>query len=510
VDTAARAARFPGRAGDLVLLAAVVMGIGLRFFARSDLWLDEALSVNIATLDNLGDIFEALRHDGHPPLYYVLLHYWTAVFGDGDVAVRALSGVVSVASLPLAWMAGHRLAGRTGARWALALVALSPYWLRYSTETRMYALVMLMVLAGYLLLDSALRKPTTGRLVGLALLGGALLLTHYWAFWLLGAVGILLLARLWRQPESRGITLKVTVAVAAGGVLFLPWLPSFLYQSAHTGTPWAGPVRPLALVQLTLVDMGGGANLNESFAYAVAILIALAAGLFVADTSGRRLTLDLGTVPGVRPVLAVAGLTMAIGWAVSYAASSTFQPRYAAVYIPLLLLAVAAGLARLPTPARMAVGGTLMVLSLLGAGWHLYYHRAQSYEVALEIGDRAEPGDVVVYCPDQLGPAFSRMIDDDVVHLAYPALDDPALVDWVDYGERNAAADPAALADEILDRAGTSGDIFLVWKDGYQTFDAQCQQLLAHMGEGHFVELIVSENGSRYYEPAHVSWVQRD
>ena len=38
---------------------------------------------------------------------------------------------------------------------------------------------------------------------------------------------------------TRGPTVRVLVAVLAGGVFLLPWLPSMLYQSAHTGTPWA-------------------------------------------------------------------------------------------------------------------------------------------------------------------------------------------------------------------------------------------------------------------------------
>src|SRR2546430_14921027 len=81
------------------MAAAVAAGIFLRFYVRSDLWLDEALSVNIARLP-LADIAGALRHDGAPPLYYFLLHLWMQVFGTGDVAVRALSGVFALAALP--------------------------------------------------------------------------------------------------------------------------------------------------------------------------------------------------------------------------------------------------------------------------------------------------------------------------------------------------------------------------------------------------------------------------
>src|SRR5262245_41314517 len=64
----------------LVVAGVIALGIGLRFFARSDLWADEVLTVNIAKLP-LADLEGALRHDGAPPLYYVLLHFWMQAFG---------------------------------------------------------------------------------------------------------------------------------------------------------------------------------------------------------------------------------------------------------------------------------------------------------------------------------------------------------------------------------------------------------------------------------------------
>src|SRR3546814_973286 len=97
----------------LGVAALVAVGMVLRFVTTSPLWLDEALSVNIASLP-LGDIGDALRQDGHPPLYYWLLHGWMSVFGDGDVAVRSLSGVAGLLALPLAWEAGRRRAGTVG------------------------------------------------------------------------------------------------------------------------------------------------------------------------------------------------------------------------------------------------------------------------------------------------------------------------------------------------------------------------------------------------------------
>ena len=86
-----------------------------------------------------------------------------ALFGTGDVAVRSLSGLFSVAALPLAWIVGRRR-GRLAAGLAHAsgVLAMAPFALRYATETRMYSMVMLLVLAGYLLVDDVTRRGRDG------------------------------------------------------------------------------------------------------------------------------------------------------------------------------------------------------------------------------------------------------------------------------------------------------------------------------------------------------------
>jgi hypothetical protein len=498
--------RVPAQLATVAVGGLVAIGVVARFVSPSKLWLDEALSVNIAALP-VGDLLEALRHDGHPPLYYLLLHVWMSVFGEGDTAVRALSGVFGVAALPLAWIAGRRLAGAAGARWALLAVALSPYCVRYSTETRMYSLVMLLVLAGYLLLTDALEAPSWPRLTGVALVSGLLLASHYWAFWLLAATGLLLLLRWWRATDARPATSRAMAAIAAGGVLFLPWVPSFLYQAGHTGTPWGEPFRPTAVLQLTVADMAGGNNFSEGTLGGYLILVFGLLALFVVHTGRRRMVLDLGTAPVVRRELAVSFLTIAIGCTVGYATSATFQSRYAAVFIPLVLVAAAVGITRVPEgAARLAAGGTFVTFALVGVAWVNYFERTQSPEVAGVVSDLAQPGDVVVYCPDQLGPAYSREMPDGLVEQAYPTLDPPERVDWVDYAERNAAADPQELAAEVRRTAG-GNDIFVVWRADYLTFGQQCEQFMHAVGQGRTFRNMVTQDTGKYYEPANLTWI---
>src|SRR3954452_19676579 len=76
----------------LGVLGVLALGVVLRFVCQSDLWADEVLSVNIAKLP-LHRRRAALRRDAAPPLYCLLLHVWMRVFGTGNAAVQALSGV---------------------------------------------------------------------------------------------------------------------------------------------------------------------------------------------------------------------------------------------------------------------------------------------------------------------------------------------------------------------------------------------------------------------------------
>lgn len=501
----------------VAVVGAVGVGLVLRFVQRSDLWLDEALTVNIASLP-LGEVPDALRQDGHPPLYYWLLHGWMELFGRGDGAVRALSGVFSVAALPLAWIAGRRIGGRPVAVAALVLLAVSPFAVHYGSEARPYAMVSLLVLAGWLLLDDALRRPTGLRLVGLAALSGVLLLTHYWSMWLLAATGLCLLWRAWRGPVpagpgdrrgriERSAALRCALGLAAGLVLFLPWLPTFLHQTSSTGTPWATVVRPTAAVAQTFVDFAGGDFLEATLLGMVLVVLVLL-GLTAAARDGRRLEVDLATRPLVRWEAIVVALTLTLALGASYVANSTYATRYASVFFPLVLLVAAAGLACFVGRVGRAVAYTAVISLGLACSLVISFSapRTQAGELAAAIAADAQPGDVVVVCPDQLGPAVERLAPDEVQVVAYPTLGDPRFVEWEDYEARNAAADPATIAEAVDELAGPDQRIWVVASFDYRTFEGQCEQLL-----GAFGSLrpgggpVVAEDATEFYEHASLS-----
>lgn len=464
---AATAHRWTGVVG-LSLAGLIAVGVALRVVSRSELWLDEALSVNIASLP-VGELLTALRHDGSPPLYYLILHGWIAVFGNGTEAVRVLSTCLSLATLPVVHRVGRLFGGRGTAQVLLVLVATNPFLIRYATETRMYALLVLLVASGLLVLRRAQLRPDLPRLVPVAVVSGLLMVTHYWAFFLLAAVGAVLLVGSVRGP-GRSTARRLLAAEISGAVLFLPWIGGFRYQLAHTGTPWAPPPGWRDIVATLPVWVGG----TTAVASLLAVVHLGAAALAVLP--GR-------SVPGwwrrTRTATPWALLACSLGALVfavlaSRLVGAGYAVRYTAVFVPPMLLCVSLGLCRLRGRGGIA---TILVIALLGTGaavaGTVTDRRTQAGDTATLLNGSVRPGDAVVYCPDQLGPAVSRLLPSDVAQFVYPTLGPPQRVDWVDYAQRNAAASPVRTAQEVA--RSVTGRIWLVTDSGYLTFGDDCE-----------------------------------
>jgi hypothetical protein len=494
----------------------IAAGLVLRFWTRSGLWLDEALTVDIARLP-LDQIPNALKHDGAPPLYYYLLHFWIVLFGQSNVAVRSMSGVIAVITLPVAWLCGKRFGGRAVAWTLLVLLASAPFAVYYATESRMYALVILLTGCGFLALQRAVQAPRPANLVAVAVVVAALLYAQYWSVYLVAMVVIWLVASIVRtrhhgHPEAA--PWAALVAVAAGGLLFVPWLPTFFFQTEHTGTPWAAPPNFSAVINaLTGFTDNQGSTLmtatNQGRLLAVIYFAMLALAVFGVGLSGRIIELDLRTRPRARGVGFVVIGTLFAAIAGGIVTSSAFSSRYAAVvFLPFLLL-VALGTTTLLNPrARVIVVALAVAAGLVSSAQNVTTQRTQAGQVAAAINAEAKPGDIIAFCPDQLGPAVYRQIEDPSQYdmITFPRRTAPQIVDWVDYAKTVGAADPNAFADAVFQRAGTDRHIWLVWYPMYQTYQTKCETiasdlLAAATKAGGGGRNVVTGHDALFYEP---------
>ncbi|MCZ7568504.1 MAG: glycosyltransferase family 39 protein [Ardenticatenaceae bacterium] len=397
-------------------MAVTFLAAALRLWGlgRESIWLDEATSLFLARMD-LPALVAWTAHDIHPPLYYILLHFWL-VFGTSEAALRALSAVAGVLAVPLTWILGERLWGRREGLIAALLVAVAPLHIWYSQETRMYALVALLGLAASFCFWRAIVAgggPLWLLGYGVSLAVG--LYTHYYSLFVLGGHGAFVLWLLITRPDRRNRLVRFALATAVALLAFAPWMPTVVRQVRTGGGGWVeqtiGAPGPRALLD-TLIAFSLGTvpkalpalvRRTGYFLFLAAAGWAILAGVAgrgpVQVTRRRRDALVFALCISVVPVL--------VAWTISQV-KPLFSLRYFLPFLPPFLLLVAHGLARLPGRGVWA-GATVVLVALALAGTVRQAQMLQKddwRDAAAIIADAGQPDDALLFSPGWNYKAF--------------------------------------------------------------------------------------------------------
>lgn len=183
------------------------------------LWFDEGVSVFLARLPWSTVLGSIDQYDTHPPGYVVVLKLLNLLLPE-LAAVRLLSVVAGILTLPVLYALARRLMGTRAALLATAVLAFSPIHIWYSQEGRPYALTMLFVGLSYLALVAFCQAP---RRWWALLYGLATLLAVYADYSALYALAPQALLFAYALRVHRRHTGWLWGAALAVGVLFLPW-----------------------------------------------------------------------------------------------------------------------------------------------------------------------------------------------------------------------------------------------------------------------------------------------
>jgi mannosyltransferase len=127
----------------LVIIITLLGGfLRVLLLSTKGMWLDETFSVWIANHSVPDMLNWIVRIDQHPPLYYLLLHYWIARNGETPYYARLFSVLFGAGTIPVIYLIGKRIAGVVVGLAAAAFLALSLFNIYYAQETRMYTLLM--------------------------------------------------------------------------------------------------------------------------------------------------------------------------------------------------------------------------------------------------------------------------------------------------------------------------------------------------------------------------------
>lgn len=226
------------RTNYICLLVALAGGFALRAnrLGAQSLWNDEGTSVALSRL-SLPAIVVGAARDIHPPLYYILLHFWMALAGEGEFAVRFLSVMAGVLIIAATFRVARAFFDEEVAIIAAFLSALSAFQIYYSQETRMYIPVALWsALSALAMVQMLLTFPKMKiwALLAYLIFTIAALYTHYFSFTLVlleNAAFLTWLLLIWRRrrvDNSGGRSFSaIWVWFGAQMVVilaFLPWL----------------------------------------------------------------------------------------------------------------------------------------------------------------------------------------------------------------------------------------------------------------------------------------------
>ena len=332
-----------GHAVELVaLLAVLTLAAFLRFYdlGEESLWSDELYSLSFVSAEDAAEVVAiTANEDTHPPGYHLILHYWRALAGESEAALRFPSAVAGVLAVLAIYLLGHRLYSEAEGLAAALFTAVLRWPVHYSQDARGYSLLLLFsTLSAYFWwgcfrsLRSSGRLPL-GQAVGYVLSAVACCYLHYFGLFLVAfqAVALLLLAP---RAVLRAFLLYTPVALA-----YLPWLPAMLNQTGMDFWLWPP----------TYIDVLW--FLRDLFNYSIALLIVaftlllLGALRALYDMQGRRPNLDQ-LLPGG---LLVAWFVVppALIFALSYAWMPLFFPRFLIICLPAVYLLLARSVFRL-------------------------------------------------------------------------------------------------------------------------------------------------------------------
>jgi hypothetical protein len=302
---------------------------------------------------------------------------------------------------------------------AATLFAFSPFLTEYAGETRMYELMGLFGLIATTAFIHAFIYRRRKWLIVFAVCEALMLYTHAWGiFYGIGAAAALIpIVR--ASPERRELIRDAVMAFVGAGILFLPWVPNFIYQASHTGAPWAPPPRLGAPVLLSR-DLMGGDRITA------AVVIAAVIGFAPLFARSRRRSSE---TTKLWALIVLPFATLLVAWLASQITPAFVSRYFAPVLAPILLLA-AWGCARSGIVGFVAIA--LSIVFVVHIASYAPQYKSDMRDVAGEMAPRVHQGDlVIVGQPEEVPLAWYYMPSGLRYANTLGSVADPRYMNWV-------------------------------------------------------------------------------
>jgi len=217
----------------ILLIASLIV---LSNLDRQSLWVDEIFSAHTSIkVFSLNEMFtQYIFKDVHPPLYPILLYYWSDVIGNSDFTIRLLSFFFIIISFSFSYFLLNKYFTKQIAIIFIALSTFTPGILYYAQEARTYALLyglanllsVLFIIFVFKIKEN--KNIQINLLIPYLFLGVLICYTHFFGYILIFALSIVLLGYSLFLHRKKAIFQLLTTSLLIG-IFALIWLFIIFY-----------------------------------------------------------------------------------------------------------------------------------------------------------------------------------------------------------------------------------------------------------------------------------------
>jgi len=261
------------------------LGLILRLFSlNQSLWLDEATTALVAKMPLTYFFSNFMPADFHPPLYYLVVRYWSLVSGTTEISLRIPSVIFGMLTIYTVYL----IAKEIKLKWPIVpalFLATSGLHVYYSQEARMY--VMVTWLVSYLVLIYIQKKWAL-----FSILLPLIFLTDYVSVLILPVLFIFTFFN-YRKEVNTFVRSCVPFFVT-----FIVWLP-FLSKQLTAGfalktssSAWWNILGPVTFKNVALIPtkfMIGRVNIDNKLIYALVIVFISLIFIYVIGKAKNKL-----------------------------------------------------------------------------------------------------------------------------------------------------------------------------------------------------------------------------
>lgn len=391
----------------------VAAGLWVRLVALDDIpfWFDEAFSLRMSEFSFVG-LVQRCTNDTHPPLSFLVMKIWMAMFGSSEWAARLLSVAWSLTAVAAVFgftyeAIAHDDCVETSKRRPLlaatiaaCCIAFSPLQISWAQQVRMYAPAACLCVVGTWLLWRALVKPDrTRRWVAFTIVETLAVYCHVTLFLVATAHVVAIAAIVIQQYSNKAVAKSVFLRGVASFMVItaaaIPWLT--VIRSQHAAVTEAFWTKPFdldllgdALIQCFGVPKRpvGDPDMGLWLAQAIMVLILLVAI--------RRQKFDL-------LIAITASLPFIMLVAASIVGRNIVHPRYFIASQSIVFIALGTLIARIPIAGGRVVCGSCLIAGSAWLAWDYHELREEHSgkfalrELALVWEEHAEPSELLVF-----------------------------------------------------------------------------------------------------------------